>query len=141
MLSTRMVRHVAIAGRQLVPQVAVWTPVLSALRTGAPAMRLQARPLCSSEGNLPSTEELFENYSEARDLLEDAEEGRNTVYFESDLEEAREAVEQVMADYAKLLEVLPEKESSDLRTTAGLKMEELRSRLGTLVDSLIHDED
>ena len=81
---------------------------------------------------------LLQAYSEARDLLEDAEDGRDTVYFESDLEEAREAVEQLLGDYDRLLGSLPDQESADLRKTA-LKFEEVRARLDNLLESLIHE--
>ena len=80
-------------------------------------------------------------YAEARELLEDAEDGKGTVYFESDLEDAKEAVNEVLEDYERLLKELPAAEAAEMKTTAALKMEELRGRLENIMEGLIHDED
>lgn len=143
-MRTRLVALVTRAAPQLavrrMPALAM--PALAACRSAAPAPSAPGRlvllrPLCVRA----STEELSEAYAEARELLEEAEDGKGTTYFESDLEDAREAVDEVIAQYEKQLLELSDTESAQLRASVGLRMEELKGRLALLMDSLIHDED
>ena len=109
------------------------------LRAVTAQPRLQSPLVCDCRalsGGSPSattpeslSDSFSDEYAEARELLSDAEEGRDTVYFEEDLQDATEAVEALLARYAAEKERLPQAEAAQLHQMVGLKMEELRSRL------------
>lgn len=80
-------------------------------------------------------------YVEARELMEDAEESLGKVYFEDDLNEARECIDELLARFERARSQLPPAEASQLNQIVGLKMEELRSRLASMDENLIHDDD
>ena len=86
-------------------------------------------------------EEISDLYSEGREAMEDAEESKGTVYFEEDLKEARQIIEDLLERYEQARESLPAGEADQLVQLVGLKMEELRSRLNVLLEELIHDDD
>jgi uncharacterized coiled-coil DUF342 family protein len=86
-------------------------------------------------------EELSELYGEARELMEDAEDSLGKVYFVDDLNEAREAIEQMIKRFEDARTQLPPAEAEQLVQIVGLKMEDLRSRLATMDENLIHGDD
>lgn len=118
--------------------------VVASMAIRRPAALLPPRaPLCT-HAKAPSeqlAEELSELYAEARELMSDAEEGRDTVYFEEDLEDAREAIGELLERYAAAKTELPAREAEQLTQLVGLKVEELKARLDVLLETLIHDDD
>lgn len=99
------------------------------------------RGLCAGPSVQEAADELSEAYQEAREFLEDAEDGKGTVYFEDDLQDARESVTEMLEKFEESKGRLPEAEREQLVQLVGLKMEELRSRLQVLIESLINDDD
>jgi hypothetical protein len=73
--------------------------------------------------------------------MEDAEDSLGKVYFVDDLNEAREAIEQMIKRFEDARTQLPPAEAEQLVQIVGLKMEELRSRLATMDENLIHGDD
>ena len=146
LLALRAAPTAEARGIRIAPPVMLRVTPPAMLRVASPAVLRPMQPtlcrlLCTERQGASSAEELFENYAEARELLEDAEDGKGTVYFESDLEDAREAVAEVLEDYERLLTELPAAEAAEMKATAALKMEELRGRLDLIMEGLIHDED
>ena len=107
------------------------------------SLAVMARAL--SDGGAASaasvSEELSDMYSEGREAIEDAEESKGTVYFEEDLNEAKELIQALLARYEEARTELPAGEAEQLVQVVGLKMEELRSRLDIMLEELIHDDD
>ena len=119
----------------------------AATRQGVPTRVLLhppigARAFASPPSRHPDFELLEEEFAEARELLSDAEEAMGTTYFNDDLDDAREATEKVLERYESMKASLPEgsDELMDLQRSLGLKIEELRGRLGLLIQTLIEDD-
>ncbi|GFS14247.1 late embryogenesis abundant protein [Elysia marginata] len=83
-------------------------------------------------------DQLTEQFMEARELIEDARESMETVYFSEDMTEAQEAVKSTLDQYQKLLDQLSEDQRQDVLRTIGLRMEELKAQEQALEESL-HD--
>ena len=98
------------------------------------------RTLCSQSADAVA-EELSDLYSDAKELMEDAEESLGTVYFEDDMNDAREAIEELLERFAEARQTLPPAEAKQMVQMVGLKMEELKSRLDVMQENLIHDDD
>lgn len=62
----------------------------------------------------------------------------DTIYFDSDLKEAQEAVTEALELYEELLESLSLEQREGVIRTIGLKMEELRAQQTMIEDSLHH---
>ena len=73
--------------------------------------------------------------------MSDTEDSMGTVYFEDDLDDAKHAIEELVAKYDEAKRTLPPAEATALTQLVGLKVEELKSRLAVLMESLIHDDD
>nr|XP_022316185.1 uncharacterized protein LOC111119901 [Crassostrea virginica] len=82
------------------------------------------------------TEELTDCFMEARELLQDAKESLNTVYFSEDMQEASEAVAQTIQTYEKFLNELNETQKKDVTRTIGLKMAELKAQYAAMEEEL-----
>lgn len=85
------------------------------------------------------TEELTDSFMEARELMQDARESMNTVYFSEDMQEAAEAVSQTIQMYEKLLNELDENQKKDVVRTIGLKMAELKAQQAAMEEELKSD--
>lgn len=85
------------------------------------------------------TEELTDSFMEARELMQDARESMNTVYFSEDMQEAAEAVTQTIQMYEKLLNELDENQKKDVVRTIGLKMAELKAQHAAMEEELKSD--
>ncbi|GFO38741.1 hypothetical protein PoB_006524600 [Plakobranchus ocellatus] len=83
-------------------------------------------------------DDLTEQFMEARELIDDARESMETVYFSEDMAEAQEAVKATLDQYRKLLEQLSEDQRQEVLRTIGLRMEELKAQEQAITDSL-HD--
>ena len=99
------------------------------------------RLMCTAPPSTTAAEELSDLYGEAKELMGDAEDSKGSRYFEEDLEDAREAIEELIARYATAKTELPPSEAEALTQLVGLKVEELRSRLAVMMESLVHDDD
>jgi len=98
--------------------------------------------VCSSTPTADQVaEELGDLYVEAREFMEDAEESIGTVYFEDDMNDAKEAIEELLARFDQAKQELTAAEANQLVQMVGLKMEELKSRLEVMQENLIHDDD
>ena len=118
------------------------TPMTRLRSLSATFQPLPLRHLCTKPMTAESiAEELSELYGEARELMEDAEDSLGKVYFVDDLNEAREAIEQMIKRFEDARTQLPPAEAEQLVQIVGLKMEELRSRLATMDENLIHGDD
>ncbi|XP_022316185.2 uncharacterized protein LOC111119901 [Crassostrea virginica] len=82
------------------------------------------------------TEELTDCFMEARELMQDAKESLNTVYFSEDMQEASEAVAQTIQTYEKFLNELNETQKKDVTRTIGLKMAELKAQYAAMEEEL-----
>merc|ERR1711916_235864 len=77
---------------------------------------------------------LTEKFFEAKELMEDAHDSFETVYFSEDYEDAQEAVEEVVEDYEALLKTLSEEDARVVKTKIALRIEELKSEFKDLKD-------
>lgn len=128
--------------RHAAAQSLLVTPMTRLRSLSAAFQPLPLRHLCSKPMTAESiAEELSELYGEARELMEDAEDSLGKVYFVDDLNEAREAIEQMIKRFEDARTQLPPAEAEQLVQIVGLKMEELRSRLATMDENLIHGDD
>lgn len=84
-------------------------------------------------------DDLTDQFMETRELLADAMEAKGTVYFNDDLEEAKESVQETLGRYQNLLHKLNEEQERNVRRTIGLKMEELRAQEAMIIESLADD--
>ena len=66
-------------------------------------------------------------------------EAKGTVYFNEDLQEAKESIEETLAKYKSLLSKLSEEQERNVRRTIGLKMEELKAQEAMILESLKDD--
>ncbi|XP_077980625.1 uncharacterized protein LOC144435861 [Glandiceps talaboti] len=80
---------------------------------------------------------LTDSFLEARELLVDAEEVKDTVYFSADIEEAEEAVTETLEAYEKLLSQLTEAQKTNVCRTIGLKMQELKAHQNAIREYLV----
>lgn len=71
-------------------------------------------------------------FAEAREEIEMALESKDTVYFNEEAECARDAVNEVLGLFEKLLAKLPEKEKGALQRSMGLKIEQLKAEVAQL---------
>lgn len=84
---------------------------------------------------------LMENFAEARELIEDATESKDTSYFAADLSDAVDQVNLVWGEYNKLLSDLKE-EGRDTEHTTIQKENDLKFRqLLAEIEKLQHDDD
>lgn len=81
-------------------------------------------------------DDLTDKFMETRELLEDAMESKDTVYFNDDLKDAKEAVQETLSHFEDLMAKLSEEQERNVRRTIGLKMEELRAQEMMIDDSL-----
>lgn len=94
---------------------------------------------CLSAADLKKAmDQLTEQFTEARELIEDARESLDTVYFSEDMSEAQEAVISTLDQYHKLLDQLSDDQRQNVLRTIGLRMEELKAQEQALKDAL-HD--
>ncbi|XP_011661834.1 uncharacterized protein LOC105437211 [Strongylocentrotus purpuratus] len=111
--------------------------------------RHQYKEFSSSSSSTSSTEpgitekelkreidDLTDKFMETRELLEDAMESKDTVYFNDDLKDAKEAVQETLSQFEDLMAKLSEEQERNVRRTIGLKMEELRAQEMMIDDSL-----
>ncbi|XP_060571461.1 uncharacterized protein LOC132729669 [Ruditapes philippinarum] len=88
----------------------------------------------------PELKKLVDNltykFSEARELLTDARESQDTVYFSEDLEDAQKAVEETLTEYRQLLDKLTDQQRQEIISTIGLRMEELKAQQRAIEDHL-----
>ncbi|XP_062607816.1 uncharacterized protein LOC134269628 [Saccostrea cucullata] len=82
------------------------------------------------------TEELTDCFMEARELMQDAQESMNTVYFTEDMQEASKAVADTIKLYEKFLIELNENQKKEVTRTIGLKMAELRAQYSAMEEEL-----
>ncbi|RUS89726.1 hypothetical protein EGW08_002544 [Elysia chlorotica] len=82
-------------------------------------------------------DQLTEQFMEARELIEDARESMETVYFSDDMAEAQEAVTTTLDQYQKLLSQLSESQRQEVLRTIGLRMEELKAQEQALKDAVL----
>ncbi|KAG0048247.1 hypothetical protein BGZ83_006776 [Gryganskiella cystojenkinii] len=75
---------------------------------------------------------ITDQFIEARDELEYAEEARGSVYYNDDKETARQAVQQCLDTYDNLLKELDNDQKLDVQRKIGLKIMELKSQLDAL---------
>jgi len=146
-----MLRASRVLARRVtrVPRAAAAAPLSALARqstplrqtTVGPAEQQWARGLSAGSSAESHADSISEEYSEARELLTDAEEALGTVYFEEDLQDATEAVKALLARFDEIKASLSDEEAHQLNIMVGLKMEELKSRLDVLMDNLIHDEE
>ena len=128
------------------PAAALTRPVASLARALLPRADLcppiSTRTFASTPARHPDLEQLEDEFAEARELLSDAEEAMGTTYFNDDLKDAREATEKVLERYESMKASLPKgsNELIELQRSLGLKIEELRGRLGLLIQTLIEDD-
>ncbi|XP_044511069.1 embryogenesis-like protein [Mangifera indica] len=73
-------------------------------------------------------------FAEAREEIEMAMESKETVYFNEEVECARDAVKEVLDRFEGLLGKLKESEKEALRRSMGLKIEQLKAELHQLDD-------
>ncbi|XP_061175212.1 uncharacterized protein LOC133184253 [Saccostrea echinata] len=85
------------------------------------------------------TEELTDCFMEARELMQDAQESMNTVYFSEDMQEASKAVAETIKLYEKFLKELNENQKKEVTRTIGLKMAELRAQYSAMEEELKAD--
>ena len=69
------------------------------------------------------------DFAEAREEIELALESKETVYFNEEVETAREAVEKVIEKFENLKSRLSDVEKGQLQRSMGLKMEQLKGEL------------
>ncbi|XP_041474538.1 uncharacterized protein LOC121423275 [Lytechinus variegatus] len=81
-------------------------------------------------------DDLTDKFMETRELLEDAMEAKGTVYFNDDLKDAKEAVQETLSQFEDLMVKLSEEQERNVRRTIGLKMEELRAQEAMIDESL-----
>jgi hypothetical protein len=77
-------------------------------------------------------DEINTKFAEARDEIEAAMESKETVYFNEEAACARDAVNEVLDLFQKLLEKLPDEEKGAVMRSMGLKMEQLKAELNQL---------
>lgn len=103
-----------------------------------PISRQESRELSSESaaGFDPSKEidEINLKFAEAREEIEMALESKDTVYFDEEVEIAREAAKVVLDMFEGLLAKLPESERAALQRSMGLKIEQLKAELQQLDD-------
>ena len=63
-------------------------------------------------------------------------EAKGTVYFNDDLKDAKESVQETLSQYEDLMTKLSEEQERNVRRTIGLKMEELRAQEAMIDESL-----
>ena len=71
-------------------------------------------------------------FVEARDLIEDARDEAETVYFNEAHTEAKEAVDKTVQLFDSILNSLSESERGKLQRMMGLKIEQLKAEVGNL---------
>ncbi|XP_054763363.1 uncharacterized protein LOC129269948 [Lytechinus pictus] len=81
-------------------------------------------------------DDLTDRFMETRELLEDAMEAKGTVYFNDDLKDAKEAVQETLSQFEDLMVKLSEEQERNVRRTIGLKMEELRAQEAMIDESM-----
>ncbi|XP_033108059.1 uncharacterized protein LOC117109756 [Anneissia japonica] len=84
-------------------------------------------------------ENITDKFMAAQELLQDAEESKDTVYFNDDLNDASEAVNETLRTYSTLLDILTEQQKQNVVRSIGLKMEELKAHQSLIIDSLKED--
>ncbi|XP_014512760.1 uncharacterized protein LOC106771316 [Vigna radiata var. radiata] len=99
------------------------------------AIRHNPRSFSGGSGELDHTKEVDTinlKFAEAREEIEMALESKDTVYFNEEAECARDAVNEVLGLFEKLLAKLPEKEKGALQRSMGLKIEQLKAEVAQL---------
>lgn len=79
-------------------------------------------------------------FAESLLLLADAEESRETTYFEDDFVDAKQGVNEALTAYSELLDTLPEETRRSTREANDPKFNQLREQFSVLEESLIHDD-
>jgi hypothetical protein len=106
-----------------------------------PAASPQVRWLVTSNGMDPNLRKRMDHlahlFVEARDEIEMADESKGTTYFNAEAEEAITAVEAALAEYNSILTSLKDPERGEFQRGNGLKMEQLKGE----VDSLLAEDD
>lgn len=90
----------------------------------------------SAAGFDPSKEidEINLKFAEAREEIEAAMDSKDTVYFDEEVEVARDAAKVVLDMFEGLLAKLPEGERAAVQRSMGLKIEQLKAELQQLND-------
>ncbi|XP_038064295.1 uncharacterized protein LOC119734802 [Patiria miniata] len=81
-------------------------------------------------------DKLTDRFMEAKELLDDARESKGSVYFNEDLQDADQAVEETLADFKRLLSQLDDAQRQTVTRSIGLKMEELSAQQQMIRESL-----
>ncbi|EKX33255.1 hypothetical protein GUITHDRAFT_81639 [Guillardia theta CCMP2712] len=86
-------------------------------------------------------QDIDELFVEARELLSDALDSFGTTYFEDDLDDAREMVDKCLTTYTALLAELPEEQRNAVKRGMGMKMEQLKQELQSVLEMLTQDKE
>eukprot|EP00051_Salpingoeca_urceolata_P004352 m.64397 g.64397 ORF g.64397 m.64397 type:complete len:158 (-) comp13582_c0_seq2:420-893(-) len=106
-------------------------------RSHAPLFAVCWRADMSTEVVDRRLRDLGEKFGEARMEIEDAADSRGTVYFDDDASDAKMLVDEVLNEYAEILECCSsDEERNGVRQSWGLRLEQLKGELQQL-----HDDD
>uniref|UniRef100_A0A7S0F4F9 Uncharacterized protein n=1 Tax=Hanusia phi TaxID=3032 RepID=A0A7S0F4F9_9CRYP len=86
-------------------------------------------------------QDIDEQFVEARELLADALDSFGSTYFEEDLDDAQDMVEKCLYTYNALLQELEDEQRNAVKRGMGMKMEQLKQELQSVLDMLTHDKE
>jgi len=88
-----------------------------------------------SEDDLRSRLNEFQDlFAEARLCIQDCGDAVETVYFDEEVADAKNAVQEAIAYYEDLLEDLHDSQRNSLRRSNGLKVEQLKGELSLIMN-------
>ncbi|XP_072043302.1 uncharacterized protein [Amphiura filiformis] len=101
-----------------------------------PSRNLSAATSVTNEEVRKEIDAITDKFMEAKEYLDDAKDSMDSVYFDEDMKDAEDAIQETLNMYQDLIGRLNEEQKQNVTRTIGLKMEELKAQLDMIKESL-----